>query len=58
MTEENVTMLRDRLLQLREQCLDRLATAEHMDGGLLALAANAEIVLAAINTATANNEDR
>ena len=41
--------LRDRLLVLREDLRGRLAAADHLDGGLLAMLADTESVLAALD---------
>jgi hypothetical protein len=41
--------LRDRLLVLRDDLRRRLAEADHLDGGLLAMLADVETVLAALD---------
>ena len=41
--------LRDRLLVLRDDLRQRLAAADHLDAGLLAMLAPAEIALAALD---------
>jgi hypothetical protein len=42
-------MLRDRLLALRDDLRQRLAEADTLAGGLLALLAHAEVVLAGLD---------
>ena len=41
--------LRDRLHALRDDLRQRLAAADHLDAGLLAMLAHAEIALAALD---------
>jgi hypothetical protein len=45
---EALATLRDRLLALRDDLRQRLAAADHLDAGLLAMLAHAEIALAAL----------
>ena len=47
----DATALRDRLLALRDDLRHRLAVAEALDAGLLAILADVETVLAAVSPA-------
>ena len=52
MTESSpdaISALRDRLLALRDDLRHRLAVAEALDAGLLAILADVEIVIAGLN---------
>ena len=49
MTRDDAAALRTRLLELRDDALHQLATADHIDAGLLALVAHATDALAAVD---------
>jgi hypothetical protein len=46
---EAVALLRDRLIALRDNLRQRIAAADHLDAGLLAVLAHAEVALQALD---------